>query len=111
MCFYQEGKFDYDMLISESENIFISFPLNTSPLHPLDKEPISHFILAPKSHFSSFLEIEEEVQAELKNYKQSFVEYFKNKLDMQVVFIETSIQSDKNIPHAYLDVIGIPNDL
>lgn len=30
---------------------------------------------------------------------------------MQTVFIETSIQTDKKIPHAYLDCVGVPINL
>lgn len=29
---------------------------------------------------------------------------------MQVIFIETCIQSEEIVPHTYLDCIGIPND-
>jgi hypothetical protein len=30
---------------------------------------------------------------------------------MQTVFIETVIQSENNVPHTYLDCIGVPNDI
>jgi hypothetical protein len=50
-----------DLLIAESEHCYVSFPLNTSPLHPLEKDPISHFIISPKSHFMNYVEVDEQV--------------------------------------------------
>jgi hypothetical protein len=68
MCYYQEGKFDKDLLIADSENIYVSYPTQTSPIHPSDSEPVSHLIISPKYHYVSCLEIEEQVQNDLRNY-------------------------------------------
>lgn len=50
-----------DLVIAESEHCYVSFPIETSPLCPTDKDPVSHMLLAPKAHYTSCLELEEQV--------------------------------------------------
>ena len=42
--------------------------------------------------------------------KKKIVKFFKEKFQMQTVFIETSIQSEKSAPHAYLDCVGVKEE-
>lgn len=112
MCFFQDGKFEFEYVVAESEHCYVSFPTKTSPLHPQDRDQFSHLVIAPKYHYSNFLEIEEEVQVEVRNYQKSIVAFFKECFNMQTVFIETSIQdeSGKRIAHAMIDCVGFPLD-
>lgn len=98
-CFYQEGKFERDFVVHESENWYLAFPIKTSPLHPDSAEPVTHMILCTKQHYVNLLEVEENVQEELRDYQKSLVTFFKEAHSMQVVFIETSIQTETYLPH------------
>jgi len=90
LCFFQE-RFDRDYIISESNYCYLSFPMKTSPLCPPDGKLNSHIILVPKNHFLSCVELDEEVQTDLRNYQKSIVAFYKEHLNMTTVFIETSI--------------------
>jgi hypothetical protein len=91
LCFYQEGKFDDEMVIAESDHCYLAFPTKTSPLHPLDKDPFTHLVLAPKQHYVNCLEIDEQTQTEMRNFQKSIVAFFSEVFNMQSVFLETCI--------------------
>lgn len=59
-CFYQEGKFDRDFVIAESDSCYAAFPSKISPLYPIDKEPLTHIVILPKQHFVNCVEIDEQ---------------------------------------------------
>ena len=59
----------------------------------------------------NFIELDEDVYDHIRNYQKAIVAFFNENFTMQTVFIETSISSDKFVPHAYLDCVGVPNDL
>lgn len=100
-----------DLIISESENCYVALPMKTSPLYPLDKDPISHVIISPKAHFANFVEVDEQIENEYRNFQKSIAKFNHEELNMQTIFIETSIQFDNLAPHAYIDCVGVPNDL
>ncbi|CDW72355.1 UNKNOWN [Stylonychia lemnae] len=110
-CYFQEGKFERQTLISESDNVYVSTPIRTSPVYPQGQDHISHVIISPKQHFVNYLEVDEQVQDEYRNYQKSIAQYFLEQFKMTTVFIETSIQSEHNLPHAQIDCIGIPSDV
>ena len=97
-CFYNDGEsrssFDRDLVVAESETCYVAFPGKISPLFPPEKEPLTHLVLAPKQHYPNCLEIDEQVQTEMRNFQKSLVAFYQDVFKMQAVFIETSIQSE-----------------
>lgn len=79
-CFYNDGEsrgsFDRDLVIAESETCYIAFPSKISPLFPPEKEPLTHLVLAPKQHYANCLEIDEQVQTEMRNFQKSLVAFY-----------------------------------
>jgi len=63
-------------------------------------------VLAPKQHYANCLEIDEQVQTEMRNFQKSLVAYYQEVFKMQAVFIETSIESETG--HASIDCVGVP---
>eukprot|EP00347_Sterkiella_histriomuscorum_P024354 403331416 len=110
-CFYQEGKFEKDYFIHESENCYLALPIKTTPVTPFGQDPLSHIVLSPKQHFVNLIEVDEQIQNEIRNYQKSLVQFYKEAYNMSLVFIETSIQSENYLPHCQIDCVGIPNDL
>ncbi|TNV79213.1 hypothetical protein FGO68_gene12107 [Halteria grandinella] len=109
-CYFNETRFLQDYVIAESDTVYVAFPSSISPLHPQDKEPLTHLVISPKSHFANFVEIDEQIQTELRNFQKSIVAFYLECFGMQTVFLETSIQSDHFIPHAQMECVGFIND-
>ena len=68
-----------------------------------------HVILSPIEHLPSWNQVDENVWAELAQFKQSLFSMFRS-LGQGVIFVERTYESSKR-RHAFMEAIGVPRDL
>lgn len=68
-------------------------------------QQIYHLQIIPSSHYSSLVDVDEEVFDEMKNFMKCLV-MSQDRSDYDVVFMESAIRFDK-VPHAVVECICI----
>jgi len=121
MCFYNQKKRGgqgtdlHDVVVAETESWVAVYPTKISPLTAPDHEPLSHLQLMTKNHVASSLQLDEDLQAELNQFKKTICRFFRNTNGAedpgyQTVFVETSFRQDlqRGSSHILIDAVGVP---
>ena len=89
-------------MVSMGKSVYLAVPGCTSMAE-------GHCLIVPMGHINSGTQLDEDVWAEIQDYRKALVRMFKSR-DEDCVFIETAMSFKKH-PHMIIECIPVPEDM